>query len=331
MSQLEDLEAVQYGVGPIGSRIVQTALERGVRFVGAVDIDPEKVGTDLGSLVSAVDSLGVRVTDNVSEALSSSPQLVFHSTVSSLEAATPQLVEILRAGANVVSTTEELSYPWERFPEAASRIDEEARNNGVTCLGTGINPGFAMDVFPAILSSGCRSLDEIRVQRVQDAALRREPLQKKVGAGMSVGKFKRTIAREGGHVGLIESLQMLTSALGWELDRVEDELHPVLAEQTVSSSYLTVQPGDVAGVHQVAKGYRRDRCVLELDLKMFLGGDPLDRVLLRGQPDLEVRVEGGFHGDLATPAVVCNVVPRVLRHSPGLATMIDLPLPSFGG
>jgi 4-hydroxy-tetrahydrodipicolinate reductase len=158
--------AIQYGVGPIGSRIVETAVDRGYQFVGAVDVDPGKVGADLGRVAGLAEPLGVEVTDDATAALAAEPDVVFHSTASSIGTVEPQLVEAMAAGADVVSTTEELAHPWLAHREIAERLDDAAREHGVTCLGTGINPGFAMDTLPAVLTAPCRSVEAVRVEWV---------------------------------------------------------------------------------------------------------------------------------------------------------------------
>jgi 4-hydroxy-tetrahydrodipicolinate reductase len=332
----DGITAVQYGVGPIGARIVETAHARGVEFVGAIDVDPGKVGADLGEVAgrhAEVDGeLGAVVTDDPDEALAAAPDVVYHSTASSLAAVGPQLERAIEAGADVVSTTEELSYPWRAASEAARVLDGRATEAGVTVLGTGINPGFAMDAFPAAVTTPCRSVGAVRVERVQDAAQRREPLQRKIGAGTDRATFEAEVAAEAGHVGLRESVAMLAAALGWELETVRESVEPVIADERVESPHLAVDAGEVAGVHQVGVGVVDGEERLELDLRMYLGApEPRDRVEITGQPDLSVVVEGGFHGDVATPAVVANVTPRVRAADPGLATMLDLDLPSFAG
>ena len=196
----EHVTAVQYGVGPIGARIVETAADRDVEFVGAIDVDPEKVGRPLAEVAGVDAAVGVEITDDAEEAFAEEPDLIFHSTRSSLEAVAPQLTEALEAGVDVVSTTEELSYPWRDNADVAEEIDRVAERKGRTVLGTGINPGFAMDFFPSVLSVSCRQVERVSVHRVQDAAQRRRPLQKKIGAGTSVDTFEREVAAEAGHV-----------------------------------------------------------------------------------------------------------------------------------
>jgi 4-hydroxy-tetrahydrodipicolinate reductase len=323
--------AVQYGVGPIGSRIARAAHDTGFEFVGAVDIDPEKVGADLGDVAGFDESVGVEVTDDAARALAADPDVVFHATVSAADRALPQLTEVVEAGANVVSTTEELAYPAWAAPDVAAELDRAAADNGVTVLGAGINPGFVMDALPAFLSTPMASVDRVTVERVQDAGTRREPLQRKVGAGVSVETFEAEIATEAGHVGSTESVAMVSEALGFDVDRIEESIEPVVADERIETEYFTVEPGEVAGIRQVAHGHRRDGedPPVSLDLQMYVGADePRDVVHFEGDPGVSVTVEGGYHGDVSTAAVVANVAPTVIDADPGLASMIDL-LPSF--
>lgn len=323
--------AVQYGVGPIGSRIATAARQTGFEFVGAVDVDPVKVGADLGEVAGFDDTTGVEVTDDATSALAAGPDVVFHSTVSDVEAAVPQLTEILATGANVVSTTEELAYPQWSAPEAAAALDEAAREHDATVLGAGINPGFVMDAMPAYLSTPLRSVTGVTVERVQDAAARREPLQRKVGAGVPLDAFEREIATGAGHIGSAESVAMLGDALGFDVDAVEETVEPVVAEERIETEYLAVEAGEVAGVRQVAHGTVAGETVVTLDLQMYVGADePRDVVHFESEPPVSVTVEGGYHGDLSTSAVVVNVAPTVIDAEPGLANMTDL-TPSFTG
>lgn len=323
------LTAVQFGVGPIGARIVDAGRNRGMQFVGAIDIDPEKVGRDLGEVCGFDVTLGVPITDDRNEAIAEDPDIVFHSTVSDATAARSQLEPILEAGYDVVTTCEELAYPWRDHVETATALDETGQEHGATCLSTGINPGFAMDVMPAFLSTPMEAVESVRVERVQDAGARREPLQRKVGAGTTVEQFETEIATEAGHVGSTESAAMLGAALGWELDEISESIAPVIADERLETDYLTIDAGDVAGVHQVTHGYVGDERRVTLDLKMAVGLDAHDTVYFESIPDVNITVEGGFHGDIATSAVITNCAPRVIDAAGGLATMLDLGIPSF--
>lgn len=324
MVSLQPISVVQYGLGPIGAEIARLLLTKSwVRFAGAVDIDPAKVGRDAGEVIGLGRNLGVKVTPSIE----GKADVVVHSTGSRLRDVKEQLLTLLGTGSHVVSTCEELSFPLDTaIREELQRV---ARANNVTLLGTGVNPGFVMDKLPLTLTSVCQSVESIEVNRVVDASQRREPLQRKVGAGMTREQFNARV-QEGKikHMGLRESLFMIANGLGLELDEVSDEqILPVMAEERVITKYLQVEPGQVAGVHQVIRGQKSGKLRLSLDIRMYVGArDPRDEVIVKGTPDLKMRIEGGVHGDRATAAIAVNAIPRVVAARPGVLTMDDIPI-----
>lgn len=321
-----------YGLGPIGLGIARLALGRpGIEIAGAIDIDPDKAGRDLGELLG-VGPTGVTISADAAATLATArPEVVLHATSSSLTRVVPEMIAIAEAGANLVSTCEELAYPWTAQPQLAAELDAAARRAGITLLGTGVNPGYAMDALPLMLTAPCASVRAVRVLRVVDAARRRGPLQRKVGAGLTTAEFEARV-RDGlvRHVGLPESLHMLTTSLGWHLDRVEDTIAPVVAGQPIATEYVRVEAGQVAGVRQVARGFVQGREVLNLELRMYLGApDPQDTVDIDGDPPVHMTIAGGLHGDIATAAIVVNAIPSVVRAAPGLASMSEVPSVHF--
>ena len=327
--RLKNVKVVQYGLGPIGLGIVEVLLTRPwVQLVGAIDIDRNKVGKDVGELLEKPRKIGVVVTDKAEQILKqTSPQIVTHATSSYMNAIRPQLIQLIEHGASVVSTTEELSYPFVKYPEMAKEIDKRARDKGVVVLGTGINPGFLLDTLAVALSGVCQKVNSIRAERVVDASRRRLPLQKKIGAGLSPAEFEKKVA-EGTikHVGLPESVGLIALAMGWKVGEIQERISPVIAEKEVKSDYMTVPAGSVAGVRQVAKGILAGQELVVLDLRMYLGAEnPHDSVLLDGIPPVDMVIRGGVHGDRATPAIVVNSILKVITLQPGLRTMLDLP------
>jgi 2,4-diaminopentanoate dehydrogenase len=243
----------------------------------------------------------------------------------------PDFEAILRAKAAVVSTTEELSYPGYTHIRQARQIHALAKKAKVAVLGTGVNPGFAMDALPIALTAVCERVDRIQISRVQDARLRRLPFQQKIGAGLTTEQFQKKVD-EGvvRHVGLTESIAMIADALGWTLDRITDDVHPKLATVTISSEFLAVDPGYVCGIVQDGVGYRKGQPVVRMHLEAYLGApESYDTVDIEGSPRLSMKIPGGIPGDLATASIVVNSIPKVLAAAPGLHTMRDLPLPSF--
>lgn len=324
------IRVIQFGLGPIGAGVARVIANRpDFQFVGAVDIDPVKVGKDLGQMIGWERDLGVKVSDDAAKVLKKNADVVMHCTVSSLAKAEPQLAMIIKAGKNIVSTCEELAMPWSQ-KAIAKRIDALAKKHKVTVLGTGINPGFMMDTLPIALTGVCQTVKSVRVNRVVDASRRRKPLQAKIGTGMTVAEFKAKAGKEIRHVGLTESVQMIAHGLRWKLDRIEETIEPVVARTTVKTEYFDVAPGFVTGVEQYGYGYSKGEKLIELHLRMCVdAGEGVDEVWLEGKPSIHSVIQG-VHGDLSTAAVAANSVRRVVAGAPGLVTMADIPVISVG-
>jgi 4-hydroxy-tetrahydrodipicolinate reductase len=327
------IRVMHYGLGPIGAAVVRQVSEReGFRIVGAVDIDPLKVGQDLGEVASVGRALKVRVANDAKKAIRSArPDVVVLCTSSSLKKVIPQLETILKLKVPVVSTTEELSYPSKTNMRYARVVHQLAKKSRVAVLGTGVNPGFVMDALPILLTGVCERVDSIRVDRVQDARVRRLPFQQKIGAGLTREQFQRKVD-DGSvrHVGLTESVSMIADALGWKLDRITDEIQPKIATETVASEFLAVDAGYVCGIVQDGLGVRNGTPVITLHMEAYLGApESFDAVEIAGSPAIRSKIAGGVHGDIATASIVVNSLPRILEVPPGLHTMRDMPLPSF--
>lgn len=304
-----------FGLGPIGLGITDVALERGHTIVGAVDIDPRKAGRPLSDLVPGAGPLPVQ--RSVDALLNEGADVVLHSTQSRLEQVMPQLVPLLDAGLNVISTCEELAYPWHHHPKEAALLDQLAKERSARIIGLGVNPGFVMDALPVMLRAPSRRVDRITVERIVDVGLRREPLRRKVGVGMTVDAFRQgTSDGSIGHVGLPQSAAMIAAAMGWTLDAIEESIEPQVDGTRV-----------VRGVRQLCRGLRRGDALITLDLTMATGVErPRDLVRIDGVPPLSVEVAGGIHGDVATWSIIVNAIPAVLASRPGLlvATQVAL-------
>src|ERR1700752_4911802 len=240
-----------------------------------------------------------------------------------------QLLACLKAESCVVSTCEELSYPYRTYPELAAKLDSEAKDWGVALVGTGVNPGFVMDKLVVTLAAVSQRIEHAKGLRVVDASTRRLPLQKKIGAGMTVEEFRGQVkAGVIKHVGLPESVAMVADSLNLPVEQINETIEPKIAAERVKTEYLTVEAGQAAGVHQIARGLAKDgKELVYLELQMYVGAkDPADSLTLTGYPDIRLTIPGGSPGDLATASVVVNSIPVILDAPAGLRTARDLPI-----
>ena len=328
------IRVAQFGIGPIGHECIRTILAKEdtglVKLVGAIDVDAEKVGKDVSEIVGLSEQTGIVVGDDAGTVIrQNNPDVILHTTSSFLDNVHEQLAQCLREGVCVVSSTEELSYPYDRHPELSVELDNLARTHGVAAVGTGVNPGFAMDTLALVATGVCSDVTELHVERVVDAGKRRLPLQKKVGAGLAVDEFAELKATgRFGHIGLRESLLFVAHGLGWSLDQIDETLEPVVAVRDVETLHLRVAKGRVAGIHHSIAGYVAGAAILTLDLKMFVGAqEPHDGVRVSGLPPIDLVIREGIFGDTATVAALVNAIPLVMESKPGLHTMMDLPIP----
>jgi 4-hydroxy-tetrahydrodipicolinate reductase len=321
------IKVVQLGLGPLGRKVVKFALEHSfIKVVAAVDPAHDKVGKDLGE-VCGMKNMNISVCPDLATALKrAKPSVALVTTVSSVKKLEPQLIELAKVGLNVVSTCEELSFPWKTQSQVAKRIDKAFRENKVACVGTGVNPGYLMDFLPSVLTGVCQKVEQVKVLRVQDATPRRVPFQQKIGAGLTLPQFhEKAAAGTLRHVGLTESVHMIAHHLGWKLEKVTEDLNPVIAEKDIRGGYMPIMLGSASGVVQSASGYMDNRKVIILQFRAAVGEpESFDRVEIKGMPDIISTIHGGVNGDIATCAIAINAIRSIMDSKPGLRTMIDM-------
>ena len=314
------------GLGAIGREVLKAVQARpGLTLTAVADPAADLVGKDAGE-VAGLGHCGVKIVSSAEEAFSDDVDVALVLTASGVADVVPIVEAASLRGVDVISTCEDLSYADLSAPELARKLDARARAGGITVLGTGINPGFVMDRLPLTLAAACVRVDSVRVERVVDAAKRRGPLRAKVGADLTVEEFQVGVAaRRLGHRGLPESCALVGLGLGVTFDEVKSTIAPVVA--TADNPRAGIAPGRVAGLRQSAVGMRGGREIVRLDLEMSVAApDPHDRVVIDGDPPLDVLVSGGTHGDRGTVGTTVSAIPAVVIASPGLKTILDLPL-----
>lgn len=330
---MKRIKVAQFGLGPIGVESLKLAAQQPwLEIVGAVDNAPAKVGRPLTEITGLAQLDGLRVTRDL-EALfrDTPPEVILHTASSRAAETLAQMRPALEFGVSVASTCEQLIFPALKEPVLTKEYDALCRHTGARVVAAGVNPGFVMDVLPIALTGVSRSVESIFVERVVDASTRRQPLQAKIGSGRDAEEFRDELRTgRAGHAGLIESAALVAHAMGWALDSLTEEGEPVLAEGEITTPFFSVPKGKVCGIRQRAVGTSAGVERVVLEIAMFLDAPhPHDRVVVRGNPPLDVRVSGGVAGDQATVAALVNVVPRLLAAAPGLRLATDLALPKW--
>jgi len=332
----KQFDIIQVGLGPMGKIITKLLLQRkNLSLRGVIDINPQLVGKQLSELLDIEKEIDLTIESGLDSVLSrENTDVVIIATSSSLEKIVPIIESAVKSGSNVISICEGLSYPFQYHAERSKKLDLLAKSNNVTIVGTGINPGYLMDLLPIVLTAPCQSIKSIKVTRMMNSAKRRVPFQKKIGTGLSIEEFHKKISNKEitGHVGLTQSIQMIVSALGIEYDEII-ELPPkeIIAEKEFKTSYgETVPMGNVCGLQSKAFANKMEREIITLDFVAYAGDhEEYDRIIIDGTPCIEQKIIGGVHGDLGTSAIVANLIPIVVAARPGLLTMKDIPVPCY--
>jgi 4-hydroxy-tetrahydrodipicolinate reductase len=325
------IKVAQFGLGPIGLESLRLlGTKSWAKIVGGVDIDPAKSGKTLADLGAG--SAEQRINPGFDQLFErAKPDVVIHTAGSKVGPAIEQIASIARAGVSVVSSCEELLFPWHRAHDAAAELDRICQESGARVVATGVNPGFVMDLLPLCLTGVSRRVDSIYAERIVNASTRRMPLQKKIGSGMDPEEFRALFrAGQAGHAGFQESASLIAHTLGWEIEQLMETCEPVIADHDITTKFFSVKRGQTCGLHQMVKVLIAGRERIVLDLKMYLdASNPHDAVTIAGQPPLDVTITGGVAGEDATVAALVNAVPRLLTAPPGLRLITDLPVPAM--
>ncbi|AXF56992.1 hypothetical protein [Salicibibacter kimchii] len=330
----DKIALVPYGLGPIGKEILQKGVtDEAFDVIGGVDIDPELIGKPLTSTLQGEgpkDAFVVSDISELSEKAESFPgKMAVHATGSNLPSVWPQIRQLLDHGYHVVTTCEEMLYPWNRYPSLSQEIDDYAKSKGLAVIGSGINPGFVMDSLPLTATAVTDHIHSVKAIRQANVGERRVPLQKKVGIGKSEKEF-RQLAKDGkiGHVGLEETVRLVAAGLNVQIEHLETKLEPTFAGQDYELPWLTLKNGEVSGQHQTAKATTSENVTIEMELTMALGVESKDEIFVEGIDPVHVIIPNGIFGDTATASMIINTGKRILtQQKPGLLTMLDAGLP----
>jgi 4-hydroxy-tetrahydrodipicolinate reductase len=325
------------GTGHMGSRLARLVLEKeGLALAGAFGRRTSRAGRDLGPAIGLDRDLGVLIDCDLQEAIErAGPDVAIQATCSKIKDAWPEISILLAHEVPIISIAEEMAFPAHKHPDLASEIHELATAKKVGVVGTGINPGFVLDLLVVTLSGVCSSISTISAARINDLSPYGPSVLSAQGVGLTPKAFEKAVAagKVTGHIGLSDSLHMIAKALGWELDRVEETSEPIISQVRRTTPFAVVEPGCVAGSHQRAVAYRLGIPAISLDHPQQVQPhletvQTCDRIEIVGTPSISLSCSPEIAGGEGTAAIAVNMIPRILNAGPGLHSMIDLPVPA---
>ena len=332
---MDNIKVITWGAGAMGGGIARMlADKKGVEIVGAIVGRPENAKKDLGEHLG-IRKLNVITSNNPKEVFDNvKADVVIIATDSYVKNVFPQIKLAAEHGVNVITIAEEMSYPYGVEPELSAEIDKIAKENNVTILGTGVNPGFVLDTLIIVLSAGCRNVKKIKASRINDLSPFGTTVMKTQGVGTTLEEFKKGLKNETivGHIGFKQSIPMVAKALGIEIDRVVETREPIISNTHRETPYVTVEPGMVAGCKHIGYGMKGDEAVITLEHPQQIHPEledvkTGDYIWIEGDPNLNLSIKPETPGGIGTIAMAVNMIPQVINSKPGLVTMYDLPLP----
>ncbi|HAE43723.1 MAG TPA: NADP-binding protein [Clostridiales bacterium] len=335
---MRNVRVAIWGFGAMGSGMAKMLLtKKGVEIVGVCDMHPDRAGKDMYSLmkIERQDRPAVIIKENVEEVVyNGSCDICLMATDSFTKKAYPRIQYVLEQKINVISTAEEMAYPQAKNPELAKNLDRIAKENGVTVLGTGINPGLIMDLLVLCMTGCMTNVDHMEAKRVNSLSPFGPAVMEEQGVGMNVAEFNKRVesGTMAGHVGFEESVRMIADGIGWKIDKFQQQMKPIITEVDRKSPYGFAKAGDVAGVNMTGQGFVDG--IVKIDMKHpqqiepeMVGVETGDYITIKGTPEVNLTITPEIEGGLGTVAMCVNMIPLVISAEPGLKTMIDLPVP----
>lgn len=332
------VRVIAWGLGSMGSGIAKMILnKKGFTIVGAIDMDPNKIGKKLYQVlnIERTEDNDVIVYKTPEEVLKTGvADIVMIATASFTKQVFPQIKMAANMGINVITTAEEMSYPMSMDPELSAEMDIIAKENNIAILGTGINPGFVMDLLVIALTGVCENVDKIKVSRVNDLACFGKAVMVEQGIGLTEKEFLDGVKKDtvAGHVGFIQSFGMFQEAFNIKFDKIEQTKEPIISNVNRETDIVSVKAGNVAGCKQKGYGYVGDKLFIEMEHPQQIrpemeNVDTGDYINIQGVPNISLQIKPEIPGGIGTTAICVNMIPHVLNAAPGLKTMLDLPVP----
>jgi len=335
---MENIKVIIWGFGAMGSGMAKMLLnKKGVEVVGVCDRGENRVGKDLYEVLN-IDSEGrqpVIINASIEEIVKNTKaDVALLATDSYTRGAFDKIKFMLENKINVISTAEEMAYPQAQEPELAKELDRIAKENGVSVLGTGINPGLIMDLLVVTLTGCMLDVSHVEAKRVNSLSPFGPAVMEEQGVGITVDEFNKGVedGTLAGHVGFAESIRMIGDAIGWPVEKIETQMKPIVTSVDRKSPYGFAAAGNVAGVNMTGQGFVDGEVKIDMIHPQQIepemeGTFTGDYITIKGTPEVNMSINPEVEGGLGTIAMCVNMIPQIINSRPGLKTMLDLPVP----
>lgn len=335
------IKAIQYGVGKMSIYTMRYMIEKGVEIVGAIDVDPQVIGKDIGEIIGK-GKLGVLVTD-VKEAKqmmqNTKPDVCIITTRSLISEVEEPFMLCAELGINAISTCEEAFYPQNSNPNIVNKINELAKKNNCTITGTGYQDIYWGQLISSIAGS-TQTIKKIKGSssyNVEDYGI---ALAEAHGSGLSLEEFDKQVAAvdrisEEERRRMIEKGEFLPSYMwnvnGWLCSKLGltvvsqiQKCVPQTYKEDIYSSTLdmTIKAGDATGMSAVVTTETKEGITIESEcIGKVYAPDEFDKNIwtVEGEPSTTITVERPSTVEL-TCATVANRIPDVINANPGYIT-----------
>ncbi len=332
---MNNIKVIIWGFGAMGRGIAETLLGKtGVDIVGVCDINPAFQDKKISDILKSKKESSVLVISDIDKVLNQEADIVMLCTDSFVRGAYPKIMKIINKKMNCISTAEQMAYPKASEPKLSEEINLMAKKNEVTVLGTGINPGFIMDLLVVALTGAMTDVKHIEAKRVNSLSPFGPTVMHEQGVGISMKQYNKRIGNNelAGHVGFFESVNMIADALGVKLDGFEQQMSPIVTSIDRKSPYGEAKKGSLAGINMTGQGLVNGNDFInmihpqQIEPEM-VGIETGDYINILGTPNISMRINPEINGGVGTIAMCVNMIPHVINAKAGLKTMLDLPVP----